>query len=648
MTVRVAYILALLGMLASLVCSPPAYAERVVRVATEQNPPLSYLDEQQHGAGLLIDLLEYTAKRESWRIEYVGCVWDRCLEQLRRGEVDLLATVAYTNERAQQFDFNQSNVVANWGVLYGPRDHRIASFLDLSGRKIAVVKGDTHQKTLRSMLEQFGVTAIYVETANFGDVFKAVEDNEVDAGVVGRFYALKHEDRYKIKATPLVFNPIEVRFAAPKGNNADLLQTIDARLNELKSVPGSYYYQTLDRWLGELGRDEMPRWLWWLLWCGGALMAISVPTVLILRCQVRNRTLRLEHEQLQRVQAQQALKTSEDKLRSIISTTGEGFWMIDPDTRQTIDVNDALCRMLGYSRTEMLGKTPLDFADEANQAVFRHQGGDAKTSSYRSYEVSLLRRDGSELATQFNASTLWDATTSTAISFAFVTDISDRKRAEIVLQESERKYRELVENANSIILRMTSAGVVTFFNEFAERFFGFGKDEIVGRNVIGTIVPESDRAGRSLAGMARDIGEQPERYLASENEHVCKDGRRVWVSWTNRVVADAQGRVTEILCVGQDITLRRTYEEQLVFHANYDQLTELPNRTLLLDRLTQAMAVEDRIKHMMALMLLDLDNFKMTNDTLGHVVGDQLLIAVARRLLSVVRTTDTVARLGGG
>jgi len=120
--------------------------------------------------------------------------------------------------------------------------------------------------------------------------------------------------------------------------------------------------------------------------------------------------------------------------------------------------------------------------------------------------------------------------------------------------QTDKEYRDLVENVNSIILRMDIQGNVTYFNEYARRFFGYGNDEILGKNVVGTIVPESESTGRDLAALISFICRDPEQYAVNENENMKKDGTRVWISWSNRAVTDKKGAVTGILCVGNDIT----------------------------------------------------------------------------------------------
>ena len=139
----------------------------------------------------------------------------------------------------------------------------------------------------------------------------------------------------------------------------------------------------------------------------------------------------------------------------------------------------------------------------------------------------------------------------------------DRDRAATALRESEEKYRTLVENANSIILRWTPDGRISFLNEFGQRFFGYTEAELLGRHVMGTIVPEAEDGGRDLKTLMDEIGENPAAFEQNINENQLRNGERVWIAWTNKVVMDEQGRVTEILSIGQDITARKRAEDEL-------------------------------------------------------------------------------------
>ena len=133
---------------------------------------------------------------------------------------------------------------------------------------------------------------------------------------------------------------------------------------------------------------------------------------------------------------------------------------------------------------------------------------------------------------------------------------------EDALQRTRENYTELVELTNSVILRWNVKGEVTFLNRFGQTFFGYSADEIMGRNVVGTIVPETDQAGHDLIRMIRDIGTHPELYVKNQNENMRKNGERVWISWTNKATFDEIGNVMEILSVGNDHTdIKRTEEE---------------------------------------------------------------------------------------
>jgi PAS domain S-box-containing protein len=139
-------------------------------------------------------------------------------------------------------------------------------------------------------------------------------------------------------------------------------------------------------------------------------------------------------------------------------------------------------------------------------------------------------------------------------------EVTEREKAEKAVRESEKKYRELVQYANSIILRFDNEGKITFFNEFAQKFFGYNEDEVIGRNVM-ILVPERESSGRMLGTLAADIIKYPDKFVEYENENLLKDGTRVWVLWKNRAIKDSNGKTIGNLAIGQDITERRKAEQ---------------------------------------------------------------------------------------
>ncbi|MBP1928902.1 PAS domain S-box-containing protein [Methanolinea mesophila] len=131
------------------------------------------------------------------------------------------------------------------------------------------------------------------------------------------------------------------------------------------------------------------------------------------------------------------------------------------------------------------------------------------------------------------------------------------------LRESEEKYRTLVQSANSIILRFDTAANITFMNSYALKFFGYSEDEILGKNLVGTIVPSIDSSGNDLGTKIHDLFVHPEQYEASENENIKKDGSVVWISWTNQPLRDQEGAIIGILSIGNDITRLKQAEREI-------------------------------------------------------------------------------------
>jgi PAS domain S-box-containing protein len=173
-------------------------------------------------------------------------------------------------------------------------------------------------------------------------------------------------------------------------------------------------------------------------------------------------------------------------------------------------------------------------------------------------------------------------------------EIFERKRIEETLRKSELRYRELVQNANSAIIRWNRHGAITFFNEYAQNFFGYKLDEILGKSVT-ILVPKQESTGVDLSGLVDDIVIHPENFSNHVNENICKDGRRVWMAWTNKPVFDENGRVSEIFAVGTDITDRKNAEIQL--KQAHDELEQrVKERTLDLDQTIDALQQEVELR----------------------------------------------------
>ena len=159
---------------------------------------------------------------------------------------------------------------------------------------------------------------------------------------------------------------------------------------------------------------------------------------------------------------------------------------------------------------------------------------------------------------------------------AVVENITERKQAEQALNKSLQLYRELVQNANSAIIRWKVDGTIVFFNEYAQTFFGYRNDDVIGKSV-NIILPETESTGANLSSLVSEIVKTPERFVNNVNENICSDGRRVWMAWTNKPIYTDTGEVDEILAVGSDITALKKAEAQI--------RNDLEEKTILLSEI---------------------------------------------------------------
>jgi len=204
---------------------------------------------------------------------------------------------------------------------------------------------------------------------------------------------------------------------------------------------------------------------------------------------------------------------------------------------------------------------------------------------------------------------------------------AERARAEDALRQSESKYRELVENANSIIVRWRPDGTIAFMNEFGLRFFGYREEDLLGRHVVGTIVPEREDQGRDLRPLMERICRDPSAFEQNVNENMRKDGSRVWIAWTNKAVLDREGKVSEVFSIGTDITEKRRAEQEIIaLNAALERRVE--ERTRDLSQAVEALhaekaelqAAQERIKSLNASLEKRARELKVANRHLANAL----------------------------
>lgn len=624
-----------LGLIAffGMAWSVPAHTEpREVRVGVYSNGPKIFLDKNGHVAGILGDLLTEIAKREDWTLKPVQCDWQECLNALKAGRIDLLPDLAYSAQRAKEFDFHKIPVLYSWSAIYLREGTPVNTMLDLKGKRVAVLEGSIQEGYLRELLAGFGVRAQLVPVKSLGEGFEKVATNEADAAVANRFFGDLNASRYKLVSSPIMFQPAQLFFGTSRGENADLLNAIDRHLQAWFAQQDSPYFKTMEKWMGQPATSIVPSWLIKSLGTLAALLLVALLISAYLRRQVIEKTRHLQ-------EGKEALEKSEEKLRTILDNV-EAFIYLKDTKGRYVFANKPVRQLWQVGMEDIVGFGDEKFFDAATAANIRHndrrvlENGEilkaeetntipptGKTATYLSTKLPLRGEDGSIYAL-------------CGISI----DITERKQTEtnfrIAATAFESQESLMITDAEGVVLRVNKA-----FTEDT----GYTAEEIVGQT------PRLLQSGHHNEAFYHDMWEAIHRTGAWQGEvwDRRKNGE-LYPKWLNiSAVKGDDGVVTHYVGSHIDITERKAAEEKIQHLAFYDHLTDLPNRLLLLDRLKQVLASTARSCLKGALLFIDLDNFKNLNDTLGHDIGDMLLKQAAQRLESCIRESDTVARLGG-
>jgi PAS domain S-box-containing protein len=360
-----------------------------------------------------------------------------------------------------------------------------------------------------------------------------------------------------------------------------------------------------------------------------------VKTHLELRSLQQGLEQRVEARTAELAQAHRALQTSGERLRRVIEATSDGVWDWNLQTG-AVFFSDRWYTMLDYAPGEFAAsyahwrdRVHSDDLGRVEAAVQAHLAGH---SSELSIEYRMRAKRGVWHWLNSRGKVVeWDAAGYPLRIVGTNVDITERKQVEQRLLESERKYRELVENANSIILRWNRQGEIIFINEFGLKFFGYSEEELLGQHVVGTIVPWNESSGRDLHPLMEEICLYPERFERNVNENLRRNGERVWVAWTNKAVLGDQGQVVEIFSVGSDVTEKRQAEQELERYR--DHLEELvAERTAeLRQAMNQLVQVEKlaALGHLVAGVAHELNTPLGNTRTIASTLGEDVRVFTA-------------------
>ena len=342
--------------------------------------------------------------------------------------------------------------------------------------------------------------------------------------------------------------------------------------------------------------------------------------------------------------------TAQALWRSLVEQIPAITYIADFDERSTLTwVSPQIETLLGQPPAQLLAEQDLWYELIHPEDVER-----VKAEEQRVYEAGeefdveyrMVSRDGRVIWVRERDSIVRDDDGAPRFTQGVLYDITHQRRVEVALREERDRAQSYLDIAGTFVILVDTDDRIKLVNRAGCDMLGYRHDELVGQDAFGFLCPAGTLERTRAAHRAIvDRGRSPSQ--PGEFAILAKDGRKHVMLWRNTLMRDDAGNPTGVLSSGIDVTERLEAEQQIAYLAYHDSLTGLPNRALLAEHLELAMARARRTASAVALLYLDLDDFKLVNDSLGHASGDELLCQIALRLQDRRRETDLLARQGG-
>ncbi len=352
---------------------------------------------------------------------------------------------------------------------------------------------------------------------------------------------------------------------------------------------------------------------------------------------------------LKRKQDEVALRVSEARFRDLFENVVDGVYQATPHG-VLLSANPALVRMLGYDSEAALkraGRTIKHYAiPKDRERLIAALEADGQL---RDFEYTLRRRDGRVIVVLENSRVVYDSTGELLYHEGTITDITERKAAERALFEEKERAQVTLQSIGDAVITSDASGRVDYLNPVAEELTGWERRAARGRPIEEIVVLRDDETRKTADNpVSRCLREGRVTGLAANSVLISRQGQEVAIQDSAAPILDRSGEVIGAVMVFHDVSKERRLHRKLSYYASHDSLTGLINRREFEDRLSAAVKESAQNPQLsFALLYMDLDQFKVVNDTCGHTAGDQLLRQLSELLQGRVRTTDVLARLGG-
>ena len=569
--------------------------QTLVRVGAYANPPKILQNDNGQIAGFWPDLIGSIAKKENWQVEYVWGSWNEGLERLKTGAIDILPDVAVTESRKALYDFSHETVLLSWSRLYvSEGSPTFNSVFDLNGKKIAVLKGSVNYEGpegIKEIARNFDVNCTFIEYESYAEIFQAVRNKSAYGAVTNRNFGSEHAEKYGLKQTALLFQPVNLNFAFPPKAKLTpvLLSAIDSNIKSLKNDPDSIYYDLLTKYFeaGISGKNVIifPAWAKQLITFLGVVTVVSLIAILIFRAKLRESTNRYRR----------LTENARDMIYRMSLPDG-GYEYVSP----------ASIELFGYTPAEFYSSPVLiQQAIHPNwQKYFEEQWGKLIVGDMPpSYEYQIIHKSGEvKWVHQRNVLVCDNSGRPIAIE-GIVTDITERKEAEKTLWESQEKLNEAQRMAQIGSWELDLNTNSLYWSDEVYRIFGLTPQQFGAtyKAFLEHIHPDD----RDFVNNAYTESVKNKTPYNIVHRLLLKDGVIKFVNERCATFYDDTGNASRSIGTIQDVTERKKIEDELTLHKTQleilvkEQTQKLEEKVAELERMNELfVGREFRIKEL--------------------------------------------------
>ena len=543
-----------------LVLTPVAWANNTAReviVGTWDNPPLVYRDNSGQIKGLSIDILQQVARENHWKLVFHHDSWANNYDALQNGSIDLLAVIAYSPQRAELFDYPKQTLINNWGVIYQTPQQNITSMQDLQGKRVAMVPKIIHSKVFSELMGQFDFPFETVQALDFEDVLKLMNDGKADAGVINRVISIMEADKYQVKPTSIIFNPVQVRYATLKGKNPELILALDKYLTTAKANKDSYYYHSVSKWLKNEGEKPDFSWVMPFLAVVFLLLALIAVYIVLVRREVKRRTAELTE--------------SENRFRQLADNINAAFWIASADWSEMIYVSPGYEKIWGLPSNSLYCNArswidrvhPDDRAQVLGDIAAKSPPNEGNPAFH---EYRILSPDGQEHWVSTRVYPVYDRAGKVYRIAGLCEDITARKQTELDLAHNKAELEAIFNAISDVVLYSDIDRCLIHVNPATETTFGYRSEELLGRNTELFYADKADfeRQGNRQFSKTSDI-----KSASYEMRYRRKDGSTFIGETFGAKVFDNEGQMIGFIGVIRDVTQRKQVEAELLQHQEH-------------------------------------------------------------------------------